>query len=93
MRDDWNELVKEARTKIRPVLMSQEEREKFIEPAENFLQDVGKEDRSSLLVNIDRAGHLFLEAEGISLEILRKIQDKKMEIDLEYEKTRDLYEK
>ena len=36
---------------------------------------------------------MFLQAEGISLEIVRKIQDKKMEIDLEYERTRDLYEK
>ena len=27
------------------------------------------------------------------MEILRKIQDKKMEIDLDYERTRDLYEK
>ena len=52
-----------------------------------------------LLVNIDRRAHLFLhpktflQAENISLEILKKIQDKKMEIDIEYEKTRDLYEK
>lgn len=35
----------------------------------------------------------LLDKENISLEVLRKIQDKKMEIDLEYEKTRDLYEK
>ena len=40
-----------------------------------------------------RAGDLFLDSEGITLEILRKIQDKKMEVDLEYERTRDLYEK
>mmetsp|Transcript_16052 Transcript_16052/g.27068 ORF Transcript_16052/g.27068 Transcript_16052/m.27068 type:complete len:383 (-) Transcript_16052:10-1158(-) len=30
---------------------------------------------------------------GINLEILRKIQDKKFEVDVEYEMTRDLYEK
>ena len=36
---------------------------------------------------------MFLQAENISLEIVKKIQDKKMEIDIEYEKTRDLYEK
>lgn len=93
MRDDWNELVKEARTKIRPVLMSEEDREKYIEPMENFQRDVGQEDRNTLLVDIDRRAHLFLQAENISLEIVKKIQDKKMEIDIEYEKTRDLYEK
>jgi len=42
MREDWNELVKEARTKIRPVLMSEEDREKYIEPMENFQRDVGQ---------------------------------------------------
>jgi hypothetical protein len=31
--------------------------------------------------------------ENITLEILRKIQDKKYEIDIQYEQTRDLYEK
>jgi len=35
----------------------------------------------------------MLKNEGITLEILRKIQDKKMDIDIEYERTRDLYEK
>lgn len=36
---------------------------------------------------------VFLDSEDISLEILRKVQDKKMEIDIEFEQTRDLYEK
>jgi len=38
-------------------------------------------------------GELLLDTENISLEVLRKIQDKRFEIDLEYEKTRDLFEK
>ena len=45
------------------------------------------------MVNIDPPGCQILDAENITLEILRKIEDKKFEIDLEYEKTRDLYEK
>ena len=35
----------------------------------------------------------MLDFQKINLEILRKIQDKKYEIDLVYEKTRDLFEK
>ena len=35
----------------------------------------------------------MLDTENITLEILRKIQDKKYEIDLVYEHSRDLYEK
>jgi predicted DNA-binding transcriptional regulator YafY len=38
-------------------------------------------------------GIKLLEDENITLEILRKIQDKKFEVDLEYERTRDLFEK
>ena len=38
-------------------------------------------------------GELLLDTEDISLEVLRKIQDKHYEIDVEYERTRDLYEK
>lgn len=48
-------------------------------------------DRS--LVKIDIRGYELLEKENITLEILRKIQDKKFEVDLEYERTRDLFEK
>ena len=42
---------------------------------------------------MDPRGTELLDAEKISLEVLRKIQDKKFEINLEYEKTRDLFEK
>ena len=44
-------------------------------------------------MNIDPDGCALLDSEQISLEILRKIQDKKYEINLKYEHTRDLYEK
>lgn len=45
------------------------------------------------LIKIDPKGVSLLDKENISLEVLRKIQDKKYEIDLVYEKTRDLFEK
>lgn len=45
------------------------------------------------LINIDSRSNELLETENITLEILRKIQDKKYEIDIKYEQTRDLYEK
>ena len=32
LRADWNELVKEARTKIKPVLMTQEDYDKYVQP-------------------------------------------------------------
>ena len=35
----------------------------------------------------------MLEKAGVNLEELRKIQDKHYEVDIEYELTRDLYEK
>lgn len=73
--------------------MDIEDRNKFIEPMENFERDVKDRSGNKALVNWDVQGQLILDAEGISLEIIRKIQDKKMEIDLEFEKTRDLYEK
>jgi hypothetical protein len=45
------------------------------------------------LIKIDPKGTMLLDKENISLEVLRKIQDKKYEVDLVYEKTRDLFEK
>ena len=56
MRFEWNELVKEARTKIAPVLISLEDRQKYIEPMQNFERDVGDESRNTLLVNTDGPG-------------------------------------
>jgi len=59
-------LIKEAKTKIKPVLMSEEDREKYIRPAEEY-----KDNKD--LINIDHPGHMLLDTEKISLEILRKI--------------------
>ena len=41
----------------------------------------------------DDASNDLLDKVGITLEELRKIQDKHYEVDIEYELTRDLYEK
>ena len=83
-RADLDELIKEAKTKIVPVQMSIFDRRKYILPKDTDSKD---------LIDITPDGAELLEKEDISLEVLRKIQDKKLEIDLEYEKTRDLYEK
>lgn len=86
--------MKEARSKIKPVLMSIEDREKYIRPREAMEKDLGeKQGGKAVVVSFDKMSDVFLDSEEISLEILRKIQDKKLEIDIEYEKTRDLYEK
>ena len=37
--------------------------------------------------------HAIMERNGITLEELRKIQDKHYEVDIEFELTRDLYDK
>lgn len=86
LREELNELIKEAKSKIKPVLMSEYDRAKYLKD-----WDEVKEDKS--LFPIEAMGHSLLEKENISLEVLRKIQDKKLEIDIEYEQTRDLYEK
>jgi hypothetical protein len=45
------------------------------------------------LISLDSRHNELLDTENITLEILRKIQDKKYEIDLKYEHSRDLFEK
>lgn len=45
------------------------------------------------MVFIDPKTREVLDNAGISLEVLRKLEDKHYEVDLEYERTRDLYEK
>jgi hypothetical protein len=89
MKEELQELIKEARSKIKPVQMSRGDQDRYIKPAEDFekMHDGWK------LRKIDGRGMKLLDDEGISLEILRKIQDKKYEIDLDYERTRDLFEK
>ena len=89
LREELTEVIKEAKSKIKPVLMSKQDREKYIQSAEAWKE---KHDNLTLFEHQPR-GMQLLENEDISLEVLRKIQDKKFEIDLEYEKTRDLFEK
>lgn len=61
------------------------DRRKYLKPIDEM-----KEDR---LIPYELRPELVLDKENISLEVLRKIQDKHYEIDIEYEKTRDLFEK
>ena len=89
LRDELNELIKEAKSKIKPVLMSPALFDQLVKSKEDFI----RENDEWHLVNIDPKGTILLDKENISLEVLRKIQDKKFEIDLQYEKTRDLFEK
>lgn len=78
--------VEEAKTKVKPIEFSQEDREKYLKTREQL-----KEDKE--VVFIDPQGKELLDQAGINLEHLRKLQDKHYEVDLHYEKTRDLYEK
>lgn len=89
LREELMHLVNEAKSKIKPVLMTQMDRDKYILSKDDF----EKMHDDVTLFKIDTEGMKLLDDEGITLEILRKIQDKKYEIDLEYERTRDLYEK
>lgn len=71
------------------MLISPIEKQMYIKSNEEWLKD----QKNLTMFNVDPKGLRLLETENISLEVLRKIQDKKFEIDLEYERTRDLYEK
>jgi len=86
MRFELEQLIKEAKSKIKPVLMSKYDQAKYIRP----MDEVGKTEG---MIVIDQDGHIILDKNNITLEILRKIEDKRFEVDLHYEKTRDLYEK
>ena len=69
LRDELNELIKEAKSKIKPVRMSEEDRERYIKPLED-----AKESKDLLDIDfLGGRGHELLDAEKISLEILRKI--------------------
>ena len=65
LREELNELIKEAKTKIKPVLMSQMEQEKYILTKEQ----ASKKD----LIDISSRSNELLDTENITLEILRKI--------------------
>ena len=79
-------MIKEAKSKIKPVMMDPSIRDCLM-----LTDEEAKKNKD--LIDFDGRQHALLLAEDISLEVLRKIQDKKMEIDIEYEQTRDLYEK
>lgn len=80
-------LIEEAKSKVKPLEgFTDEDRQKYIKTREQL-----KEDKE--VVFIDPQGKEVLDQAGINLEVLRKLQDKHYEVDLQYEKTRDLYEK
>tara|TARA_B110000285_G_C14881545_1_gene494158 strand:- start:205 stop:675 length:471 start_codon:yes stop_codon:yes gene_type:complete len=78
LRDELTELIKEAKSKIKPVMMDPSLRDCLL-----MTDEEAKANKD--LINTDGRQHALLIAENISLEVLRKIQDKKLEIDLEYE--------
>ena len=82
-------MIKEAKSKIKPVLIDQ----KVLDEILLDEKEMDHKFKDWSMINIDSRGYELLEKENITLEILRKIQDKKFEVDLEYERTRDLYEK
>ena len=86
LREELNELIKEAKSKIKPVRMDPLFKKQILMSQEEAANNKD-------IIEFEWRSHELLDVEGISLEILRKIQDKKYEIDLEYEHTRDLYEK
>mmetsp|Transcript_8241 Transcript_8241/g.12616 ORF Transcript_8241/g.12616 Transcript_8241/m.12616 type:complete len:179 (+) Transcript_8241:151-687(+) len=86
LRHELTELIKEAKSKIKPVLLSKRDRAKYIKSYDEVKEENG-------MIIIDTLGHIILDNQNINLEILRKIEDKRFEIDVKYEQTRDLYEK
>lgn len=78
--------IEEAKSKVEPIEFSEEDRKKYFKTREEAQKD--KE-----IVFIDPRGKEVLDQAGINLEHLRKLQDKHYEVDLHYEKNRDLYEK
>lgn len=67
-------------------MLSEEDQRRYIKTKEELKQDKD-------VVFIDTEANEILQQADINLEVLRKLQDKHYEVDLEYEKTRDLYEK
>jgi len=85
---DMKELIAEARSKIKPVIhaMSKEELNSLLISLEESKQD-------NQIIISPKYFNEVLDQIGITAEELRKIQDKHYEIDIQYELTRDLYEK
>jgi len=105
-REKMISLIEEAKSKVKPIEgFTDEDRKMYfktkVKPIEGFndedrkmyfkTKEELKEDKS--VVFIDPQGKEVLDSAGINLEVLRKLQDKHYEVDLHYEKTRDLYEK
>ena len=85
---EMKDLILEARDKIKPVVQAMPESE--LRELIMTLEDA-KEDKT-IVVNRPEF-YSVLERIGVTLEELRKIQDKHYEVDIAYELTRDLYEK
>ena len=64
-REEFKELIKEAKSKIKPVMIEEEDRRHIITQEEFEKNPDG--------VDISPRGLAMLKAEGITLEILRKI--------------------
>jgi len=65
MREELNELIKEARSKIKPVMMPKKLKDDLIHTKD--------ESDDWNIINIDSRGMRLLDTEQISLEVLRKI--------------------
>ena len=85
---EMKDLILEARDKIKPVVqaMPEEELREMIMTLEDAKED------SQIVVNRPEF-YEVLNRIGVTLEELRKIQDKHYEVDIAFELTRDLYEK
>ena len=88
LEKEWDLLLEEARAKIKPVLkvMSDEELDSICSDIAELRED------KQVFINRDKF-HEIMERNGITLEELRKIQDKHYEVDIEFELARDLYDK
>ena len=82
------ELIKEARAKIKPVIQAMPEEE-----LRSLIKDIEEVKNDKDIVLSREAFYEVLTKTGLTLEELRLIQDKHYEVDVEYELTRDLYEK
>eukprot|EP00347_Sterkiella_histriomuscorum_P000391 403376042 len=85
-RADFIARIEEAKTKVRATNISEELKNKYLVHFDDI------KDRKDIIL-LDNECTDLIDKLGINLEILRKFQDKHYEIDIEYEMTRDLFEK
>lgn len=88
MKADLEELIKEARAKIKPVVKAMTDEELY-----SIVKTIDEVKGDKQVYIFKKRYYELLEKNGITLEELRKIQDKHYEVDIEYELTRDLFEK